>query len=190
MAPNGEMLVGSYHRDTIYKPAAKPPRLSTAEGLQRAVSDLSFELSKEAMDAKLQPISEVEDAKCECCGMSEECTPEYIGRVRDKFCGRWICGLCSEAVKEEVEKKGVGTEEAVGVHMSMCARFNRFGRTHPVLYQAEAMREILKRCSGRSKSTSPREKNSTATKKGGITRSSSCIPAITKEMNERMTSPN
>ncbi|MQL78819.1 hypothetical protein Taro_011261 [Colocasia esculenta] len=191
MAPNGELLVGSYARDTIYKPA-KPPRLSTSEGLQRAVSDLSFELSKQAMDAaNLPPISEVEDAKCECCGMSEECTPEYIRRVRDKFCGRWICGLCSEAVKEEVEKKGVGKEEAVGAHMSVCARFNRFGRTHPVLYQAEAMREILKRCSGRSKSTSPREKNTTAAaKKGGITRSSSCIPAITKDMNQTTPPPN
>uniref|UniRef100_A0A1D1Z105 ATP-dependent Clp protease ATP-binding subunit ClpX n=1 Tax=Anthurium amnicola TaxID=1678845 RepID=A0A1D1Z105_9ARAE len=183
MAPNAERLVGSYRRDTNYKPA----RLSTAEGLQRAVSDLSLVLSKEAMEGKLlPPISEVEDAKCECCGMSEECTPEYIRRVRDRFCGRWICGLCSEAVKEEVEKKGAGKEEAVHAHMSVCARFNKFGRTHPVLYQAEAMREILKRCSSRSKSSSPREKTG-APKKGGITRSTSCIPAITKEMNEMMT---
>ncbi|CAA6666043.1 unnamed protein product [Spirodela intermedia] len=103
-------------------------------------------------------VAEVVEAKCECCGMSEECTPQYIRRVRDRFCGRWVCGLCSEAVKEEVEKKGVGREEAVGTHMSVCARFNSFGRTYPVLYQAEAMREMLKRSNSRSKSTSPRDK--------------------------------
>lgn len=167
MAPPGETLVGSY---SIHR----PPRLST-EGLHRVVSDLSFDLSKVAVD---DAVSEVVEAKCECCGMSEECTPQYIRRVRDRFCGRWVCGLCSEAVKEEVEKKGVGREEAVGAHMSVCARFNRFGRAYPVLYQAEAMREMLKRSNRRSKSTSPRDKAHPK-----MTRSSSCIPAIAKAMN-------
>uniref|UniRef100_J3LB36 Uncharacterized protein n=1 Tax=Oryza brachyantha TaxID=4533 RepID=J3LB36_ORYBR len=30
----------------------------------------------------------VEEAECECCGMSEECTPEYIRGVRARFSGR------------------------------------------------------------------------------------------------------
>ncbi|XP_077228568.1 uncharacterized protein LOC143861539 [Tasmannia lanceolata] len=183
MAPNGETLVGSYSRDKFYKPA----RLSM-EGLQRAVSDLSLELSKEGMDLKLPPICEVENAKCECCSMSEECTPEYIRRVREKFCGKWICGLCSEAVKEEMGKnKGGGVQEALDAHMSVCVRFNRIGRPYPALFHAEAVREILKKCSGldgrmRAKSISPRDKSSS--KKGGIARSSSCIPAITKDMKD------
>ena len=158
------------------------------EGLQRTISDISLELSKESIandintNINLPPISEVENAKCECCGMCEECTPEYIGQIRDKFSGKLICGLCAEAVKEEMEKKGCKVEEAVNEHMNACVRFNRYGRTHPVLNQAAAMREMLKRSSSmegrvsRAKSMSPREK------KGGIARSSSCIPAITRDL--------
>lgn len=184
MAPSGEMLVASHTRSGLGGRPQKPRRISM-EGLQRAISDLSFELSKEGIDTKLPPISEVEDAKCECCGMSEECTPAYIHRVREKFSGKWICGLCSEAVKGEVEKNGGKLDEALNAHMSVCVRFNRIGRTHPVLFQAEAMREILRksRLEGRAKSTSPRERESV--KRGSITRSSSCIPAITKEIGER-----
>lgn len=169
----------------------KPSKLSM-ESLQRTISDISFELSKEADQIKLQqeaalpPISEVEDAKCECCGMCEECTPEYISRVRDKFSGKLICGLCSEAVKEEMEKNGGKREEALTEHMNACSRFNRFGRTHPVLFQAQAMKEIFKKsCSSRAKSLSPRDlTKGDASKKGGIARSSSCIPAIMKDMYE------
>jgi len=160
------------------------------EGLQRAISDLSFQLSKEPIEIEenknLPLISEVEDAKCECCGMSEECTPEYITRVREKFSGKWICGLCSEAVKEELEKNGGTQQEALDAHISACVRFNRFGRTHPVLYQAEAMRKMLRKSSSsgaRAKSSSLRDKGINV-KKAGIARSSSCIPAITKEMAE------
>ncbi|XP_010249535.1 PREDICTED: uncharacterized protein LOC104592076 [Nelumbo nucifera] len=184
MAPNGETFVGSYSRCNNF---SKPPRLSN-DSLHRTVSDLSFEFSTDAMDVKLPPISEVEDAKCECCGMSEECTPQYIQRVRDKFSGKWICGLCSEAVKEEVQKNGGKGEEALKSHMNVCVRFNRIGRSYPALYQADAMREILKKSTMvegrgfRAKSLSPRDKANV--KKGGIARSSSCIPAITREKND------
>ncbi|GKV27171.1 hypothetical protein SLEP1_g36373 [Rubroshorea leprosula] len=173
---------------------SKPPRLPN-DGLHRTISDITFQLSnidlKEAtthVDDKLPPISEVEDAKCDCCGMSEECTPEYIERIRSKFLGKWICGLCAEAVKEEKEKNGGNIEEALSRHMNTCARFNKLGRAYPVLFQAEAMREILKkaRVEGkglRAKSLSPRDLQ-VGQKKGGIARSSSCIPAITRQMND------
>ncbi|RWR78260.1 hypothetical protein CKAN_00678400 [Cinnamomum micranthum f. kanehirae] len=187
MAPNGETLVSTYSRNDF----KKPPKLSM-DGLQRAVSDLSFQLSKETLDATLPPISEVEDAKCECCGMSEECTLEYIRRVREKFSGKWICGLCTEAVKEEVDKNGGGEEEALSAHMSACVRFNRIGKAYPALYQADAMREILKKSRSiidgrgfRAKSNSPRDRGSS--KKGSIMRSSSCIPAITRELHDPKT---
>ena len=141
---------------------------------------------------------EVQDAKCECCGMSEECTPEYIRGVRGRFAGRWVCGLCAEAVTEEAEKKkGSGTtltlEEALKAHMGVCKRFNGFGRTHPVLFQAEAMREILRRrakLGPRSRSSiNPREVREVATKAGsgggtGIARSSSCTPFITDDFDD------
>ncbi|KAM7483779.1 hypothetical protein LguiB_008362 [Lonicera macranthoides] len=183
MAPHGEAMVNSYSKPMNTK---APRRLST-EIIQRTKSDISFEMSKEKIEIEevLPPIPEVEDAKCECCGMTEECTHDYIDRVRAKFFGKWICGLCTEAVKEEVEKNGGKKDEALSAHMSACVRFNKYGRAYPVLYQAEAMREMLKktRMEGRgirAKSTSPK----VVMKKGGMVRSSSCIPAITKDVND------
>ncbi|KAK6912018.1 Protein of unknown function DUF1677, plant [Dillenia turbinata] len=181
MAPHGEAIVSSYSRSKTM--TSKPPRLST-DSLHRTISDISFELSKELDNIEnlkqLPPISEVEDAKCECCGMCEEFTLEYISKVRAKYSGKWICGLCSEAVKEEVEKNGGKIEDALSSHISACVRFNKFGRAYPVLFQAEAMREILKK----SKSLDERVRDKSMPKKGGIARSSSCIPAITKDMND------
>lgn len=197
MAPNTDttFLQNFMKNTTTNNNNQKPPKLSM-ETLQRTISDISFELmSQEALNhsaekntntntntATLPPISEVEDAKCECCGMSEECTPQYVKKVRDKY-GQMICGLCTEAVKEEMEKNGGKKEEAMHAHVSACSRFNRLGRAYPVLCQAEAMREILR--NNRAKSLSPRDKGGTnnQVKRGGIARSSSCIPAITKEIN-------
>lgn len=78
-------------------------------------------------------------------------------------------------------KNGGNSDEALSTHMSACVRFIKLGRAYPVLCQAEAMREILKKTKFRGKSLSPREKG--LPKKGGITRSSSCMSAITREMN-------
>jgi hypothetical protein len=94
-------------------------------------------------------------------------------------------------VTEEAEKSGTSREEALRTHMGVCKRFNGFGRTHPVLFQAEAMREILRKRSKlgpRSRSSiNPREIRESASKAkaaaagGGIARSSSCMPFITDE---------
>ncbi|XP_051136890.1 uncharacterized protein LOC127255422 [Andrographis paniculata] len=197
MAPNRDStFLKAFTANT--NAAQKPSKLSM-DSLQRTISDISFELiSQETLNSEksnnnnsnnnsqqqlnsLPPISEVEDAKCECCGMSEECTPQYVKKVREKYCGKMVCGLCSEAVKNEMEKNGGKMEEAVNAHVTACAKFNRLGRAYPVLCQAEAMREILRK--NRAKSLSPRDKGGTYVppKKGGIARSSSCIPAITKD---------
>ncbi|XP_071721233.1 uncharacterized protein [Rutidosis leptorrhynchoides] len=196
MAPDRDTLLASYNNLAKSKPnnIQKPSRLSM-DTLQRTISDISYELSKEVDDEvadhlKLPPISEVEDAKCECCGMSEECTPEYIARVREKFLGKLICGLCSEAVKEEKAKSGGNIEEALSEHTRVCVRFNRFDRTNPVLFQANAMKEMLKKSNvNRAKSLSPRDQKrgygNNVNMKGGLTRSSSCIPSITREMSDR-----
>ncbi|XP_047973706.1 uncharacterized protein LOC125216124 [Salvia hispanica] len=187
MAPNMDNNFLQKHNNNNNNNNQKPSRLSM-ESLQRTISDISFELmSQEALASgpekpapPLPPISEVEDAKCECCGMSEECTPQYVKKVRGTY-GQMICGLCSEAVKEEMEKNGGKREEALHAHVSACARFNRLGRAYPVLCQAEVMRDILRK--NRAKSLSPRDKGGT-NQRGGIARSSSCIPAITKEIND------
>jgi hypothetical protein len=78
-----------------------------------------------------------------------------------------VCGLCTAAVSAEADRSGTATEEALAAHMGVCGRFNSLGRANPVLMQTEAMREILRK-------RSPR---------GNLTRSSSCIPAITKDLN-------
>ncbi|GAU10951.1 hypothetical protein TSUD_112450 [Trifolium subterraneum] len=186
MAPHGDSLPSSFSRANNIV-CAKPPKPNSSDhnnNIQRTISDISFELSKQDIDlTQLPPITEVEDAKCECCGMSEECTPEYIKRVRDKYLGKWVCGLCSEAVKEELEKNGGKKDEALSEHMNACVRFNKYGKTFPVLFQAEAMKEMLKKSKmegRRVKSFNPREKG--GEKKGGLARSSSCIPALTRDM--------
>lgn len=156
------------------------------ESVERTFSEMSLGLSKEesaaaaAVDTKLPATSEVEDAKCECCGMGEECTPGYIKRVKERFSGKLICGLCAEAVKEETEKNGGKREEALSDHMNACSKFNSFGRAYPVLLQAEAMREMFKKNKGKSNSL---KKDKTSQKAAAsMGRSASCIPAIAKEI--------
>ncbi|XP_065859234.1 uncharacterized protein [Euphorbia lathyris] len=89
---------------------------------------------------------EVESVKCECCGLEEDCTQVYITEVKAKFDGKWLCGLCSEAVRDEVGrgKKQFGVEEAVRAHMSFCGKFN----SNPAGGVANGMRQILRRRSG------------------------------------------
>ncbi|XP_020239074.1 uncharacterized protein LOC109818086 [Cajanus cajan] len=68
----------------------------------------------------------VSSVKCCCCGLVEECTQAYIGRVRERYGGRWICGLCAEAVKEEREREKIviTMDEALKRHMRFCQQFN------------------------------------------------------------------
>lgn len=197
-------------------------RTSSTNALQRTASDVSaYELhhhhhqhqhgvvtnkdekaeadeQQQQQPAVPEAAAVLQHAKCECCGMSQECTPEYIRGVRARFAGRWVCGLCAEAVTEEAEKKKGGPlEEALKAHMGVCKRFNGFGRTHPVLFQAEAMREILRRratatLGPRSRSSiNPREVNREVAKAAGtgISRSSSCMTFIADhDFNHRASS--
>ncbi|KAL8139459.1 hypothetical protein V2J09_005480 [Rumex salicifolius] len=190
MAPHGEAIFsGTYSTKISSKSFTKPPKLSP-ENLYRTISDISFELSnieeEKLKSAKaLPPISEVEDVECECCGMNEECTPEYIRKIKEMYLGKWICGLCSEAVKEEMENRGGrSVEEALGTHMGHCMRFNKLGRAYPVLCQAQAMREMLKKSGSRARaqSMSPKD-HKKGPRPGAIPRSSSCMPALAREMN-------
>ncbi|KAM7275576.1 hypothetical protein ACFE04_017442 [Oxalis oulophora] len=76
-------------------------------------------------DSKLKyspPQIEVESVKCISCGFTEDCTPAYILRLRERYQGRWICGLCVEAVKYEVIKSNmtISTEEALNRHIHFC----------------------------------------------------------------------
>lgn len=83
----------------------------------------------EAAAAELE--AAVSSAKCCCCGLVEECTHAYIARVRERFGGRWICGLCAEAVKEErvrsqssQREKAITMDEALKRHTKFCQQFS------------------------------------------------------------------
>nr|ACG48022.1 hypothetical protein [Zea mays] len=204
MAPTGDAAAAQ--APAPKKQSAKSRRISI-EGLQRAMSDLALELARDSKKqaatsadaAKLQQLpaiaeqqqqqqqtaeeEEEELARCECCGMQEECTPQYVRRVRDRYCGRWVCGLCAAAVSAEAEGGRATTEAALAAHMAVCGRFNRVGRANPVLLQTEAMRQILRKRGARCDSPRVRDRGARPAAAAALARSSSCIPAITKDFN-------
>lgn len=104
----------------------------------------------------LQLDMEVESVKCECCGLKEDCTQEYIRDVKAKFDGKWLCGLCSEAVRDEINrgKMPFAMDEAVKAHMSFCGKI----KSNPAVRVADGMRQMLRRRS--SDLTSPSNKYS------------------------------
>jgi len=76
------------------------------------------------------PEAEVWSVTCYCCGLTEECTARYINGVKERYQGRWICGLCTEAVKEEglkLKDVDVSTDEALKRHM----KFRSFASSPP-----------------------------------------------------------
>ncbi|VAI00843.1 uncharacterized protein LOC119293194 [Triticum dicoccoides] len=90
---------------------------------------------------------EIESVKCECCGLREDCTQDYIASVRGSFYGQWLCGLCCEAVRDEAGRKKQahpGVEEAVRAHMAFCKMF----KSNPAVRVADGMRQMLRRRSG------------------------------------------
>ncbi|CAL9047163.1 uncharacterized protein LOC135636714 [Musa acuminata AAA Group] len=83
----------------------------------------------------------VKVAECGCCGMWEECTVEYIGRVKERFGGVWVCGLCAEAIKDEQARLGVGVEAALLVH----AKFRQNATVDPSVRIARSLLQFLKK---------------------------------------------
>ncbi|KAL3626297.1 hypothetical protein CASFOL_029846 [Castilleja foliolosa] len=96
---------------------------------------------------------ETELVKCECCGLKEDCTQEYINEVKSKFEGKWLCGLCSEAVRDEVNrgKRQFGVDEAIKAHMSFCRKHKS---NNPAIRVADGMMQMLRRRSGDTPSSS------------------------------------
>ncbi|KAK1367806.1 hypothetical protein POM88_033898 [Heracleum sosnowskyi] len=75
------------------------------QDLQKAVADFLSDMNQKAEDFEtLIRIDEVMLAACECCGLEEDCTPKYISKVKTSHSGKWLCGLCSEVVKEKMLK--------------------------------------------------------------------------------------
>lgn len=125
--------------------------------------------------------SEVEFIICNCCSLTEECTPAYIERVRERYFGKWICGLCAEAIKDEIvrSKRLISTEEAMKIHMNFCNKFKTADPpTDPTLRLITAIRQIMMR-SLESRSTPSSPVRKLQIQGPALSRSESCFPALT-----------
>ncbi|KAG5591495.1 hypothetical protein H5410_042009 [Solanum commersonii] len=144
---------------------------NSGQVLRKVVSDVSVEINKIGTDLdNICPIDEVTQAECECCGLREDCTQDYIKTIKDSYSGKWVCGICSEAVKEGLIKRG-SIEEAMNSHTKFCQEFNSSTRLNPKLSFTMAMRNIARR----SHENKEKIKYHTMSK---ISRSSSCVPRI------------
>ncbi|XP_059303018.1 uncharacterized protein LOC132055298 [Lycium ferocissimum] len=139
-----------------------------------------------AVTAKLTaPVIEVDFAKCDCCGLTEECTLAYIETIRQRYQGKWICGLCAEAVKDELMRcdRLINAEEALNRHLNFCKKFSSSTPPQdPTVHLIAAMRQLLRRSldspkSLRSMPCSP-TRNSKEMQPNVLVRAESCIPTI------------
>ncbi|XP_031264099.1 uncharacterized protein LOC116122386 [Pistacia vera] len=138
--------------------------------LRKAVSDIVSEIDRYKALEDLSSIDEVTQAECECCGLKEDCTEHYITKVKGSHSGRWVCGLCCEAVKENlVRTPKTAMEEAVSSHRDFCQKFNT-NRLNPKLSLTSVMRNIAKR--------NYENRNANNLSNSKLARSTSCVPRI------------
>lgn len=138
-------------------------------------------------DTQLVCQIDVEFAKCDCCGLTEECTPAYIEKVSQIYQGKWICGLCAEAVKDEImrrthDERIITIEEAMTIHMNFCKKFHPGPPPDPTVHLISAMRQILRRSlecprGVRSTPNSPTRKGREI-RPPGLSRSGSCFSTL------------
>ncbi|KAL8119891.1 uncharacterized protein LOC141660396 [Apium graveolens] len=127
---------------------------------------------------------EVKMVKCDSCGFTEDCTPEYILQIRDKYNGRWICGLCVEAVKDEVLRSDghISTEEALERHNTFCLNFQASSPPsstleHPIFAMGRILRRSLDSPKGlRSTPTSPVQR----IRPPSLLRSTNCFSSMSR----------
>ncbi|KAK0596543.1 hypothetical protein LWI29_016643 [Acer saccharum] len=157
----------------VSAPETTPPPTTTTSSSSSAAT---------AADLKTQ--IEVEFAKCDCCELTEECTQAYIERIRERYQGKWICGLCAEAIKDEIirTERLMSTEEAMAKHMSFCKKFKSTGPPpDATIHLISAMRQLLRRSLDsprglRSTPTSPTNKVAVGDQR--LVRSESCFPTL------------
>jgi hypothetical protein len=145
----------------------------------------------QTVTTKLGDQIEVMYVKCDCCGLTEECTIAYIDRIRERYQGKWICGLCAEAVKDEIVRceRLISTEDAMTRHMNFCKKFNSAAPpVNPAVHLITAMRQILRRSldSTRSMPSSPMKSAGSGIDRAVLARSESCFAALSlvEERNE------
>ncbi|PNX87119.1 hypothetical protein L195_g043205 [Trifolium pratense] len=137
-------------------------------------------------------VVEVEIVKCDSCGFTEECTLAYISKVRQRYQGRWLCGLCVEAVKDEVvrSERLITIEEALNRHISFCKEFKSSSSStalnkteHPIFAMTRILRRSLDsprapRAPRRSNSARILPKVDAVHSSPSLVRSESCFSSI------------
>ncbi|XP_042418009.1 uncharacterized protein LOC122006530 [Zingiber officinale] len=125
---------------------------------------------------------EVEFAACDCCGMTEECTPAYIAGVRERHGGRWICGLCAEAVQDEICRFRllISPEEAMVRHATFCRNFR--SAKAPAAGSAEqliaAVKQLLRRSLESRRTVGSPRSASDGTPRSSLDRTGNGLPAL------------
>ncbi|KAL1224572.1 hypothetical protein V5N11_000903 [Cardamine amara subsp. amara] len=116
--------------------------------LRKAFSDVSERIISEKDEQEQEGEQEVKEVKCDCCSIEEECTLQYIDKVKDLYSGKWVCGLCAEVVTERCRKRppaATRMQEALDWHRGFIESFNSTTRVNPKLYFTKSMREIARR---------------------------------------------
>lgn len=141
-------------------------------------------LEPQTASTKLIAHMEAEFVKCDCCGLTEECTPAYIERVRERYSGNWICGLCSEAINYEILRSDslITAEEAMENHMKLCKKFTALKPPpNPTVHLITAMRQILKRSldsPSRAMRSMPPSPTKKASRAPPLARTGSCLSSL------------
>uniref|UniRef100_K4AWK3 Uncharacterized protein n=1 Tax=Solanum lycopersicum TaxID=4081 RepID=K4AWK3_SOLLC len=97
------------------------------------------------------PTIEVDFVKCDCCGLTEDCTLAYIETILEWYQGKWICGLCAEAVKDEMMRceRLINAEESLTRHLHFCKKFSSSTPPpDPTIHLIAAMRQLLRKSYG------------------------------------------
>lgn len=115
--------------------------------INNEVEEIKMMMNKSSLvEEELEEDNEVEEVECSCCGIKEECTKHYILEVQKCFSGKWVCGLCSEAVKERVLKfPNTTIDKALDFHKEFCDSFNATTRLNPKLSLTTSMRKIARK---------------------------------------------
>lgn len=122
--------------------------------------------------------AETVQVKCYCCELMEEGTVAYIGGVRERYQGRWICGLCAEAVKDEKQRseRDISTDEAMKSHKEFRQQFAAAAASPPN-NPTEDLIKAMKQLMLRSLDT-PRNQGMTCRPLG---RSLSCFSSMARD---------
>nr|GME15768.1 30S ribosomal protein [Ipomoea batatas]GME17081.1 30S ribosomal protein [Ipomoea batatas] len=112
----------------------------------------------------------------------------YIETIRERYQGKWICGLCAEAVKDEIvrseSERLISAEEALARHLNFCKKFrSTTPPPNPAVHLIAAMKQILRRSSEslkvRSLPSSPTKNNGVnINRRSVLSRTESCIPIL------------